>query len=68
MTDNTDRTLGKLCQSVDDLRVDVGRLEKIVRELEAHANRQKGGWFVITVMSGAAATIGGLIGRWWANT
>ena len=61
----TERAIGQLQASVDHLESTVDSLSSQVRVLNAHMERQKGGWRALASVGGVAGVIGGIIGKYF---
>lgn len=66
MTANgTERAIGQLQASVDHLESTVEGLSSQVQVLNAHMERQKGGWRALVAVGGAGGIIGGIITKYF---
>jgi hypothetical protein len=69
MTQNgTERAIGQLQASVENLSDQHKELNTKVDILVGHMERQKGGWWVLTGVAGAAGAVTGFITKWLPHT
>lgn len=65
MTAETERAIGQLQASVTHLEAAVTDLSGKVDILNAHMERQRGGWKALAVVGSAAGVVGGLVGKYF---
>lgn len=72
---NTERTLGKLLASVDNINTNIDEIKNTLTDhgskidhMRSKFDQQKGGWKALAVMSGIAGTIGGFLGKYWSSS
>ena len=67
-TNGTERAIGQLQATAEHLQSSVDSLDAQVQVLNAHMERQRGGWRVLASVGGVAGVIGGIIGKYFPPT